>query len=295
VAQIWALPENGATPMQAHPEGSPIRLPAAAGLFYPRDPGRLRADVSDLLAGAPDLVELGPPKALIAPHAGYVYSGAVAAAAFATIGKGAEAISRVVLIGPSHFVALRGIAAPKGAGFATPLGIVPVDRASVSALADLPFVVQSDAPHGAPEHALEMELPFLQARLDDFVFVPLIVGEAGPQQVAAVLQRLWGGPETLIVVSSDLSHFHPYAAAQRRDAATAAAIEHGDWADLGPGDACGFLAIAGLLIEAGRRGLRARRLALCNSGDTAGSRDRVVGYGSWSLLPDAPTPAKADP
>jgi MEMO1 family protein len=192
----------------------------------------------------------------------------------------AKSIERVVLIGPAHYVPFRGIAVPTVNAFATPLGRVPLNSDAHVALAALPRVQAADAPH-APEHALEVELPFLQVLLPRFTAVPLLVGDARPEEVAAVLDRLWGGPETVIVVSSDLSHFHDYATAQRRDAETAAAIERGIWADLGPGDACGYLAIAGLLIEATRRGLKARRLALCNSGDTAGARDRVVGYGAW--------------
>jgi MEMO1 family protein len=189
-----------------------------------------------------------------------------------------------VLIGPSHHAAFRGIAAPAAEALATPLGRVPVDREALSGLADSRFVGLADCPH-APEHALEVELPFLQLRLSAFAAVPLLVGEAtNPEEVAEVLRRLRGGPETLVVVSSDLSHFHDYATARRRDAATAAAIERGDWGGLGPGDACGFLAIAGLLVEARRRGLVARRLALRNSGDVpAGSRERVVGYGAWAF------------
>ena len=188
----------------------------------------------------------------------------------------------MVLIGPAHYVAVRGIAAPTVDAFETPLGCVPVDRDAVSAIADLPFVVQADAPH-APEHALEVELPFLQALLASFAIVPLLVGRAAAQDVAEVLRRLWGGPETLIVVSSDLSHYHDYDTARRLDAATAAAIERGDWESLGPDQACGSLAVAGLLVEANRRGLAAQRLALCNSGDTAGSRAQVVGYGAWMV------------
>ena len=215
------------------------------------------------------------------PHAGYAYSGAVAAAAFAALGEEtAQAIRRVVVIGPSHHAAFRGIAAPTAEAFATPLGRVPVDREALSALAGLRFVGLADEPH-APEHALEVELPFLQLRLGAFAAVPLLVGDADPQEVAEVLRRLWGGPETLIVVSSDLSHFHDHATARRRDAATAAAIERGDWAGLGPGDACGFLAITGLLVEAAGRGLAARRLALRNSGDTAGAR----ASGWWATAP----------
>ena len=233
-------------------------------------------------AGAAPTPAKATPKALIAPHAGYVYSGGVAAAAFATLRANAHSITRVVLIGPAHYVPVRGIAAPTVDAFETPLGRVPLDRDAIAAIADLPFVVQSDAAH-VPEHALEVELPFLQALLGSFGVVPLLVGDADPQQVGDVLRRLWGGPETLVVISSDLSHYHDYDTARRRDAATAAAIERGDWSRLGPDQACGALAVAGLLVEAGRRGLSAQRLALCNSGDTAGSHDRVVGYGAWMV------------
>jgi AmmeMemoRadiSam system protein B len=265
--------------MRADPHGRTTRPSAVAGLFYADDPDRLRTQVFDLLTDVAASTKFTP-KALIAPHAGYVYSGRVAAAAFATLRDSAQTIMRVVLIGPAHYVHVRGIAAPTADAFETPLGRVAVDLEALSAVADLQFVVRSDAPH-APEHALEVELPFLQTLLSSFQVVPLVVGDATPQDVAHVLGRLWGGPETLIVVSSDLSHYHDYETARRLDAATATAIEHGDWASLGPNQACGCLAVAGLLVEAGRRGFKAHRLSLCNSGDTAGSRDRVVGYGAW--------------
>ena len=232
-----------------------------------------------LLAGATSVPELTP-KALIAPHAGYVYSGQVAAAAFATLQDNARAVARVVLIGPAHHVPVRGIAAPTQDAFETPLGRVPVDLEVLSQIDDLQSVTRTDEPH-APEHALEVELPFLQTVLPSFQVVPLVVGDARPPDVALVLQRLWGGPETLIVASSDLSHYHSYETARRLDLATAATIERGDWSNLGPKQACGRLAVAGLLVETQRHGLTARRLELCNSGDTAGSRDRVVGYGAW--------------
>ncbi|MGA8918241.1 MAG: AmmeMemoRadiSam system protein B [Pseudolabrys sp.] len=260
-------------------ENMVVRPSSVAGQFYPDDPHRLQRQVSDLLARIATPVN-GIPKALIAPHAGYIYSGAVAAAAFATLRSSAQAITRVVLIGPAHYASLRGIAAPTVDAFETPLGRVPVDARALRAIADLPFVIQVDAPH-APEHALEVELPFLQTLLTYFQLVPLLVGDVTAREIADVLRRLWGGPETLIVVSSDLSHYHDYETARRLDAATAAAIENGDWASLGPNQACGCRAVAGLLLEAGRRGLKTRRLSLCNSGDTAGSRDRVVGYGAW--------------
>jgi MEMO1 family protein len=255
------------------------RPSAVAGLFYADDPDELRMQVLGLLADVAASTKVMP-KALIAPHAGYAYSGRVAAAAFATLLDSAQMIKRVVLIGPAHYFPVRGIAAPTVDAFETPLGRVAVDLETLSTVADLKFIIRADAPH-APEHALEVELPFLQTLLTSFEVVPLIVGEATPHDVAHVLRRSWGGPETLIVVSSDLSHYHDYEAARRLDAATAAAIEHGDWSSLGPNQACGRLPLAGLLLEAERRGLKARRLSLCNSGDTAGSRDRVVGYGAW--------------
>ena len=236
----------------------------------------------DLLAGGAPPSRT--PKALIAPHAGYIYSGHVAAAAFATLSDRATAIKRVVLIGPAHYVRVPGIAVPTVRLFETPLGRVPVDLEALSTLADLEFVVRADGPH-APEHCLEVELPFLQTVLSSFQIVPLVVGDATPGDVAEVLRRLWGGAETLIVISSDLSHYHSYEVAQRLDGDTAAAIERGDWVSVGPNQACGCLAVAGLLINAGRRGLAAHRLSLCNSGDSAGSRDRVVGYGAWMFAP----------
>jgi AmmeMemoRadiSam system protein B len=254
---------------------SKIRPSAVAGLFYPGDARRLRADIAGFFAKVTPADTV--PKALIAPHAGYIYSGQVAATAFASV---EDSKRRVVLIGPAHYVRVRGIAISTADAFETPLGRVPVDHDALAAIKDLPFVAKNDAAH-APEHALEVELPFLQTTLVDFAVVPLLVGDATPQQVGEVLGRLWGGPETLVVISSDLSHYLDYESARRRDAATAAAIERGDWNSLGPNDACGYLPIAGLLAQAGRHDLNARRLALCNSGDTAGSRDSVVGYGAW--------------
>jgi AmmeMemoRadiSam system protein B len=256
-----------------------VRPSAVAGQFYPRDADRLRKQVSDLLANIA-MPTKNIPKALIVPHAGYVYSGATAAAAFATLRNGAQMITRVVLIGPAHFVHVHGIVAPTVDAFETPLGRVALDKSVLDAIAGLPFVIQDDLAH-APEHALEVELPFLQTLLVSFRVVPLLVGDVTPEEIAQMLFQLWDSPGTLIVVSSDLSHYHDYETAQRLDAATAAAIEHGDWAGLGPHQACGSRAIAGLLLETGRRDLKIRRLSLCNSGDTAGARDRVVGYGAW--------------
>jgi AmmeMemoRadiSam system protein B len=254
-----------------------------AGRFYPRNREKLRADVKALMAGAAGYAG-NRPAAVIAPHAGYIYSGKVAATTFAALREITNNISRVIVIGPAHYVAFPGVAVPTVDAFETPLGCVALDRNAIAELADLPFVVAADAPH-APEHALEVELPFLQLLLGDFMLVPLLVGDATPQQVADALARLWNGPRTLIVISSDLSHYHEYETARRLDAGTAGLIERGAWSELDSNKACGFLPIAGFLIEAGRRGLKAHRLALCNSGDTAGDRASVVGYGAWAFAP----------
>jgi MEMO1 family protein len=269
----WRWREGGAM--------TAIRPPAVAGSFYADRPDRLGASVEVFLAEAEAWPAEPAPKAVIAPHAGYVYSGPVAGRAFAALHAGAARIRRVVLIGPAHFVAIRGLAAPLAAAFRTPLGDVPLDWTAIEAIQSLPQVQLSDRPH-RDEHALEVELPFLQTVLGEFSLVPLVVGEAQAIEVAEVLARLWGADETAIVVSSDLSHYHEYAAAKRLDAATAAAIEALD-PMLGPDEACGHLPIAGLLIEAKRRGMKAVRLDLRNSGDTAGPSGRVVGYGAWAF------------
>ena len=265
--------------MQQTSANENVRRPAVAGHFYTRDPKRLHDEVQRFIGAAPRYS--GPrPKALIAPHAGYLYSGKPAGAAFVAI-KNSE-FKRVVVIGPAHYVPFRGIAIPEANAFATPLGRLSVDQEALAALNDLSDVRADDTPH-APEHALEVELPFLQILLGDFLLVPLLVGDAKPEQVGEVLARFWEDEATLIVVSSDLSHYHDYVTAQRLDAATATAIEQGEWRSLSAKNACGYLPIAGLLREAASRGLKGQRLALCNSGDTAGARARVVGYGAWAF------------
>lgn len=272
-----------------------IRPPAVAGTFYPGDPSSLRDDLATCLAVAPapttDPVTTGLLKAVIVPHAGYVYSGGTAGRAYALLAPLAGRIRRVVLLGPCHRVAVRGLAAPTVQAFATPLGSIPLDRAGLDALADLPQVVASDAAH-AQEHSLEVQLPFLQTVLGDFKLVPLAIGQTGAAEVAQVIARLWGGPETLIVISSDLSHFHGYAEAQQIDHATAdhiLALEQLTSFE----QACGALPINGLLAVARQRGLRIERIAQCNSGDTAGDKSRVVGYASFALY--EPEAAAADP
>jgi len=257
------------------------RRPAVAGTFYPGEPEALAAAVRDLLArAAPPGPGEPPPKAIIAPHAGYVYSGEIAASAFARAAPRRGEVTRAVLLGPAHRVALRGLAAPGAERFATPLGDVPVDREALEQVLALPQVTTFDLAHAA-EHSLEVQLPFLQALFPAARLVPLAVGDATPEEVAEVLELLWGGPETLVVVSSDLSHYHDQATARRMDAATSRAIESLDPGAIGFEQACGRIPVQGLLVAARRRGLCARAVDVRNSGDTAGPRDSVVGYGAY--------------
>lgn len=259
---------------------SRIRPPAVAGMFYPGNPAVLQRTVDELLAAATPHAG-AQPKALIVPHAGYIYSGSTAALAYAALAPWRDTIRRVVLLGPTHRVAVAGLALTEADALATPLGTVAVDAAAVAEIAGLPQVVASDRVH-AQEHSLEVHLPFLQRALDDFRIVPLAVGHAAPEDVAEVLDRLWGGPETLIVISSDLSHFLPYAAANQVDRDTCAHILQLD-AHIHPEQACGAYPMNGLLIAARRRGLVPTLLHRCNSGDTAGDRSRVVGYAAFAF------------
>lgn len=220
------------------------------------------------------------PKAIVAPHAGYVYSGPIAASAYARIAPAREVITRVVLLGPSHRLPFWGLALPSVDALATPLGEVPIDKRAIAEITDLRQVHTLDGAHAA-EHSLEVHLPFLQTVLAHFAVVPLAVGEANPQEVGEVLERLWGGPETLIVVSSDLSHYHDYETARRLDEATSRAIEELRPEDIAYEQACGRNPLNGLLHVARVRGLHARTIDLRSSGDTAGPRDRVVGYGAY--------------
>lgn len=256
------------------------RRPAVAGSFYPDDPQQLRRDVERYLASARPAPGQRVPKALIAPHAGYVYSGPVAASAYARLdGAG---LRRVVLLGPSHRVVLRGLAIPSSDVFTTPLGPVPLDRAALDALSRLPQVSERDDAHAA-EHSLEVHLPFLQAVLGEFSLVPLVTGDATAEEVAEVLDAVWDGPETLIVVSSDLSHYYDAETARRLDAATTRAIATLDPDGLDHESACGRVPVRGLLVAARERGLTCEVLDVRNSGDTAGPSDRVVGYGSYGF------------
>jgi AmmeMemoRadiSam system protein B/AmmeMemoRadiSam system protein A len=263
------------------------RTPAVAGAFYPREPGELARTVDGMLAEAGRALpqDARIPKAIIAPHAGYIYSGPIAASVYVRLAPLAGKVRRVVLLGPAHRVAIHGLARSGATQFQTPLGAVPVDVAAESTIADLPQVTVSSQAH-AQEHSLEVHLPFLQRVLGSFSVVPLVVGRAAPEEVAQVIERLWGSEETLIVVSSDLSHYLPYQQAQSVDRDTARAI-----LNRRPGldhqQACGATPVNGLLLAAGRRGLAPELHDLRTSGDTAGDRTRVVGYASFGLYPQS--------
>jgi len=259
-----------------------VRPPAVAGSFYPAAAPELAQVVSALLASAEPSARGKPaPKAIIAPHAGYIYSGAIAASVYARLTASRDTIKRVVLLGPVHHVPVRGLALPGVAVLATPLGNIAIDADAVAALSALPQITVSAAAH-ALEHSLEVHLPFLQNVLKNFSVVPLAVGDASADEVAAVLELLWGGAETLIVVSSDLSHFLNYGDAQAVDRATAQAILDLR-TDISHAQACGGTPVNGLTLAARRRGLTPELLDLRNSGDTAGDRNRVVGYGAFAF------------
>ena len=255
-----------------------VRNPAVAGLFYPDDPRELRGMVTDYLGAASAAGTV--PKAIIAPHAGYVYSGPIAASAYARLKPARGRITRVVLLGPAHRVGFHGLAFPSADYFQTPLGRLVVDQEAIKKISALDQVRMMDVAH-AQEHSLEVHLPFLQEVLGEFLLVPLVVGDADAREVGEVLDLLWGGPETLIVVSSDLSHYHDYQTAQKLDRATSQAIEQLRPEDIDYDHACGRNPVNGLLYVARRLGLKAKTIDLRNSGDTAGSRDQVVGYGAY--------------
>jgi len=257
-----------------------IREPAVAGLFYPENTHELRTAVQDYLVSVPP-TDHPAPKALIVPHAGYHYSGPVAANAYAILRAYRDRYTRVVLLGPSHREPLRGLALSEAHAWSTPLGEVPIDHQGAEALIRL-GVRHSDTSH-SPEHSLEVHLPFLQTILESFSLMPILVGDASAEEVEDVLDDVWDGPETLIVISTDLSHYLPYEEARSVDAATCDAIKRCDDRSIGFEEACGATPLRGLLLSAKRRGLKVRTLDLRNSGDTVGTRYQVVGYGAWSF------------
>ena len=259
-----------------------IRTAAVAGLFYPGDSRALAAEVDELLGGVEHAdPRLGFPKALIVPHAGYIYSGPIAARAYDELAPARGIVRRVVLLGPVHRVPVRGLAVPTDSAFATPLGRVPLDQEAISRLGGLKQIVRSDVAH-VHEHALEVQLPFLQRQLGEFSLVPFAVGDATPQEVAEVVEQLWGGPETLIVISTDLSHYHPYAEARQIDRNTVTRIARFA-TDLDHEEACGATPLNGFLHAARKRNLGIKLLAAGNSGDTAGGKGQVVGYSAFAL------------
>lgn len=249
-------------------------------MFYPSDPEVLRQTIRRFIDEA-EPARKPSPKAIIVPHAGIIYSGAVAASAYACVDP--EQITRVVMAGPSHRVYLAGMAAPESKVWRTPLGDVPIDFECLKNISSMPQVLFADRAL-AEEHCLEVQLPFIQERLGgEFVLAPLVAGDVSPEEAADVLEALWGGPETLVVISSDLSHYLPYEEACEKDRATVAAIEALNVRGLEGDCACGLNMIAGLVCLARRRGMRAELLDLCNSGDTAGSKDQVVGYSAFAF------------
>lgn len=268
----------------AHDGSYSVREPAVAGFFYPIDPVELRATVRACLDEGRRRMRPGDPapKALIAPHAGFVYSGPIAGSAYALLEPLRDRIRRVVLIGPSHRVAFRGLALSSATAWRTPLGVVRLDRAGASVLEALPQMRVFDEAH-QHEHALEVQLPFLQEILGEFTLLPTVAGDATAEEVAQVLDLVWGGDETLVVVSSDLSHYYDYETAQALDRATTAAIEALRPEGLDEESACGRVPVRGFLVGAKRHGLTCRTLDVRNSGDTAGTRDRVVGYGAYAF------------
>lgn len=257
-----------------------VRPAAVAGMFYPENPNVLHSDIQSMLSTAS--LKTHAPKAIIVPHAGYIYSGSIAASAYAQLAPLRERIKRVILLGPCHRVPLRGLAATGADFFETPLGRVAIDQHAIERIISLPQVQLFDGTH-AQEHSLEVQLPFLQEVLAEFTLVPLVVGDAEAEEVDEILELLWGGDETLIVISSDLSHYLDYNSARETDSRTSHAIEQLDGASIEYGDACGRNPVIGLLLAAKKHKLKAITLDLRNSGDTAGDRARVVGYGAWAF------------
>lgn len=257
-----------------------IRPAAVAGTFYPEEKTILSQEIDSLITSARRSTRT--PKVLVAPHAGYRYSGPIAASAYAQVVSGRDWIRRVVLLGPAHRVPVRGLVLPDAASFATPLGVIPVDHDAVAIINDLPQVTTNAIAH-TWEHSLEVQLPFLQKTLDTFTLIPLVVGDASAEEVAAVLDRLWDGKETLIVVSSDLSHYLPYNIAKNEDIATADTIINLN-GPLSHEQACGSTPLNGMLLAAQRHQLRAQLLDLRNSGDTVGDHTNVVGYGAFAFF-----------
>ena len=256
-----------------------IRQPAVAGMFYPADKQSLKADIHQYLEQVTNEQKIIP-KAIVVPHAGYIYSGPIAASVYKQIIPLKDIINRVILLGNSHRVAFTGLAVPESDVFNTPLGNIPIDQKSIQLLSGLPQVIVSDQEH-RQEHSLEVQLPFLQEILGEFSLIPLVVGYADRFEVAEVINRLWGDEHTLIVISTDLSHFHEYNEAKQLDRATSDAIVNLKPDLIGYDDACGRNGLKGMMTVAEEKHLSVDILDLRNSGDTAGDKNRVVGYGAY--------------
>ncbi|MCK4865166.1 MAG: AmmeMemoRadiSam system protein B [Gammaproteobacteria bacterium] len=256
-----------------------IRQPAVAGMFYPADKQSLKADIHQYLEQVTNEQKIIP-KAIVVPHAGYIYSGPIAASAYKQIVPLKDIINRVVLLGPSHRVAFNGLAVPESDVFNTPLGNIPIDQKGIQQLSDLPQVIVSEQAH-REEHSLEVQLPFLQEILGEFTLIPIVVGEAERHDVAEVIEKFWDDEHTLIVISTDLSHYHEYNEARRLDRLTSDAIQNLKPDLIGFDDACGRNGLKGMLTVAEEKNLTVDILDLRNSGDTAGDKSRVVGYGAY--------------
>jgi AmmeMemoRadiSam system protein B len=257
-----------------------IRQPAVAGTFYPANPEVLQQLINTYLNAVQSTTKV--PKAIIVPHAGYVYSGEIAASAYARLKAGADKIKRVVIVAPSHRVAFEGLAVSHADFFNTPLGNIPLDMQAIQTLLTLPFVGYSDEAHEF-EHSLEVQLPFLQTVLNDFKLVPIVAGDATTDEVCQALELFYDDADTLIVISSDLSHYHDYATAQRLDSETSRKIENLQYQQLDYDSACGRVGISGLLALAQKKSRQIQTIDLRNSGDTAGDKSRVVGYGAYVI------------
>lgn len=262
-----------------------IRQPVVAGSFYSAEASQLDQEINDFLGDSEIKVYQQQPLALIVPHAGYIYSAPIAASGYKQLQAYADQINRVVLLGPSHRIPFMGIASTAKSFFATPLGDVPVDRIATDKVNQLDFVYEFDEAH-AYEHSLEVQLPFLQKSLKQFSLLPLVIGQASNKQVSQVIDLLWDEHHTLFLISSDLSHYLSYNAARQCDQATCLAIEQLHPEKIEYEQACGRIGISGMLLAARKHHLKVKTLNLRNSGDTAGPRDQVVGYGSWAFYKD---------
>ena len=257
-----------------------IRLPVVAGSFYPEQPEILKAMISEYLQQVAPALKV--PQAIIVPHAGYIYSGEIAASAYARLQPRQSSIKHVVLLGPSHKVGFTGLALSHADAFRTPLGDIPLDAEAIASIIHFPFVEYREQAH-LLEHSLEVQLPFLQMTLDSFKLLPIVAGDCPAELIEELLELFYGQDDTLIVISSDLSHFHDYQTAQRLDKQTSRLIEQLEYQLLDYDSACGRVPVSGLMVLAKKKSLQIETIDLRNSGDTAGNKSRVVGYGAYVI------------